>query len=186
MDEALVGGEGRVVQAPVGKVIVGGVAVPVGGREVECELHPVPLRLIVAELGRRTLTGVGAHGNQHADEERSERDQNDRGDCRRRWVPRKPNGGYGRIWSRGADFPRFAIDSVVRPCRSQRLTRRLARPGGRAGGSPWSRLGLQRAGGRMGVGRAGEWFAAFAAAAAGLRRAGWMAGVEAGQSTIGS
>jgi hypothetical protein len=29
----------------------------------------------------------------------------------------------------------------------------------------------------MGVGRAGEWFAA---AATGLRRAGWMAGVEAG------
>lgn len=64
----MVSGEGRVVQALVGKVIVGGVAVPVGGREVECELHPVPLRFIVAELWRRTLTGAGAHGNQHVDE----------------------------------------------------------------------------------------------------------------------
>lgn len=126
MKEALVGGEGRVVQAPVGKVIVGGVAVPVGGREVEGELHPVPLRLVVAELGRRTLTGVGAHGDQHADEERGERDQNGRGDRRCRWVPRKPNAGYGRIWSRGAGFPR--LRHRQRLCGSRRLAGRLPRP----------------------------------------------------------
>jgi len=69
VEEALVGGEGRVVEAPVGEVVVGAVAVPVGGREVEGELHPVPLRLVVAELGRRTLAGVGAHGDEHADKE---------------------------------------------------------------------------------------------------------------------
>jgi hypothetical protein len=52
---------------------------------VECELHLVSLRLIVAELGHYTLTGVGAHRNKDENEECGEQDR------RCRWVPLKPN-----------------------------------------------------------------------------------------------
>lgn len=107
MDEALVGGEGRVVEAPVGEVVVGGVAVPVGGREVEGELHPVPLRLVVAELGHRALAGVGADGDKHADEEGGEGDEEGSGDGRHRGLPWEPRSGDERIWGGSAVFLRL-------------------------------------------------------------------------------
>jgi hypothetical protein len=86
VEAALVGREGRVVEAPVGEVVGGGVAVPVGGGEVEGELHPVPLGLVVAELGRHALAGVGPDGDEHAEEERGEGDEERGGDRRRRRV----------------------------------------------------------------------------------------------------
>lgn len=106
MEAALVGGEGRVVEAPVSEVVVGGVAVPVGGGEVEGELHPVPLRLVVAELGHRALAGVGADGDERADEEGGEGDEEGGGEGRRRGLPWKASGS-GWIWGRGPGFLRL-------------------------------------------------------------------------------
>lgn len=83
VEPALVGGEGRVVEAPVSEVVVGGVAVPVGGGEVEGELHPVPLSLVVAEFGCCALTRVGSDGDKRAEKEGSEGDKEGSGERRR-------------------------------------------------------------------------------------------------------
>ena len=43
----MIGGEGRIIQAPVLEVIVLGLVVPLPCGEIHCDLHPVPLRLKV-------------------------------------------------------------------------------------------------------------------------------------------
>lgn len=87
VDPALVGGEGWIVETPVGEVVVGGVAVPVGGGEVEGELHPVPLSLVVTEFGRRALARVGADRDKRADKEGGEGDKEGGGERWRWGVP---------------------------------------------------------------------------------------------------
>lgn len=83
VDAALVRREGRVVEAPVEEVVVGCVPVPIGGREVESDLHPMALGLVVAELGWGPLAGVGAERNHGPHEEREETDGRGCGERRR-------------------------------------------------------------------------------------------------------
>jgi hypothetical protein len=106
VEEALVSGERRVVEAPVREVVVGGVAVPVGGWEMEGELHPVPLRLVVAELGPHALAGVGADGDEHANKDGGEGYQEGSRDGRHRGLPWETRSGGGRIWGGSAGFLR--------------------------------------------------------------------------------
>lgn len=79
MEEALVGGERGVVEAPVGEIVSGGVTIPLGWGKVEGDLHPVALGLVVAVHWGRRLAGVGAEGHQDADQGGEEEDQ---GCCR--------------------------------------------------------------------------------------------------------
>lgn len=75
MEEALVGGERRVVEAPIGEIVGRGVAVPIDRRQVEGDLHPMALSLIIAVHWGRRLAGVGAEGDEDADEEGEEEDE---------------------------------------------------------------------------------------------------------------
>jgi hypothetical protein len=59
MGVALIGREGRIVKSPVQEIIVGRVPVPLWRREMQSDLHPVALGLVVAELRWGPLAGVG-------------------------------------------------------------------------------------------------------------------------------
>lgn len=70
MDVTLVCGERRVIEAPVSEIISGGVAVPVFDREIERDLHPMPLRLVVAEPRRSAGAGVRVERHRHPHQNR--------------------------------------------------------------------------------------------------------------------
>ena len=63
---ALVGGERGVIESPVGKIVGRSVAVPIGDGHIEGDLHPVPLRLVVAVHWGVPLPRVRAQRNQHS------------------------------------------------------------------------------------------------------------------------
>lgn len=73
MDVTLVCGERRVIEAPVSEIISGGVAVPVSDREIERDLHPMPLRLVVAEPRRSAGAGVRVERHRHPHQNREQR-----------------------------------------------------------------------------------------------------------------
>jgi hypothetical protein len=64
---------------------------------VDGELHPVALRLVVAELGRHALARVGADGDEEADEKGGEGYQEGSRDVGHRGLPWEPRIGEGRI-----------------------------------------------------------------------------------------
>lgn len=69
MEVALIGSERRVIQAPVVKVIAGAVGVPVLGREIDSNLHPMPLRLKISILGRVPRSWIRMKGHSSSDQE---------------------------------------------------------------------------------------------------------------------
>lgn len=63
MEEALIGGEWRVVEAPIGEIVGRRVAIPIDRLQVESDLHPMALSLVVTVHWGRRLAGVGAEGD---------------------------------------------------------------------------------------------------------------------------
>ena len=57
----------RIIESPVEQVIVGGIAIPLIDGEVDRDLHPMPLSLVIAEHGRLAVRqeweGTGAKGH---------------------------------------------------------------------------------------------------------------------------
>ena len=73
-EPAQVRAEGRIVEAPVLKVVVGAVHVPRARRQVDSDLHPVPLRLKVAVHGWHALARVSVERDARTEEHGGEED----------------------------------------------------------------------------------------------------------------
>lgn len=64
---ALIGGKRRIVESPIGKIIVGAVTVPLRRRNVKCDLHPMPLRLVITILRRSRFSRVRPQGDKNSE-----------------------------------------------------------------------------------------------------------------------
>lgn len=72
MEVALVSSERGVIESPVFEIIDGAVAVPVLRWKIDGNLHPVALRLVIAEDRRRVGAGIGVERDGEANEDGEE------------------------------------------------------------------------------------------------------------------
>lgn len=68
MEIALVRSQRGVIESPISEIIHGAVAVPLLGRQIDRNLHPVALRLVISEHRRRIGAGVGVERDGEANQ----------------------------------------------------------------------------------------------------------------------
>lgn len=66
MEVTLIRSKRRVIEPPIAKIIGSAVAVPFSDGEIDRDLHPVALRLVISENRRRRGTGVGVKSDGEA------------------------------------------------------------------------------------------------------------------------